>query len=115
MQNGLVRLTCYAVGGGAGPSVQAHRVSIRVTAVVTGAVVGVYAVPGAVGVVVVGRAVPLVPDIEVDVRASASPVHVSVIVIVFAGIVEVIVTVVHDCVVTAILVHRLVEQLVVVL
>ena len=107
--------TCGAVGGGARPALQADWIAVGVAAIMPGIVVSVDAVTRAVGVVVIGRAVPLVANVEVDIASSASAVHVPVVVIVLAGVIVIGVAVVDDSVDAAVLIHDFVEQLVVVL
>ena len=107
--------TCSAVCGGSSPAAQTHWVSVVVTRVVPTQGVCEDTVLGAVGLVVVGRAVPLVPQEQVYSTASTTAVHICVIVIVFGRVVEVGVAVVYDSIVGSILVNGLEEQLVVVL
>ena len=70
---------------------------------------------GAVGLVVVCRAVPLVPQEQVYSTAGTTAVHICVVVIVLGRVVEVGVAVVYDSIVGSVLVDGLEEQLVVVL
>ena len=107
--------TCSAVYGGSSPAVQTHWVSVVVTRVVPTQGVREDTVLGAVGLVVVGRAVPLVPQEQVYSTASTTAVHICVVVIVLGRVVEVGVAVVYDSIVGSVLVDGLEEQLVVVL
>ena len=92
-----------------------HWVSVDVTAVVSTRGVCEDTVLGAVGLVVVGRAVPLVPQEQVYSTAGTTAVHICVVVIILGRVVEVGVAVVYDSIVGSVLVDGLEEQLVVVL
>lgn len=111
----VIVITCCTVGRSTSPSIKAHWVSIWITTVMSSGIVRVDAVLCAVIVVVVGWAVPLVAYVQVYIGASIAAIHVCSVVWFLAGIVEVVIAVVHYLIIGAILVPRQVEQLVVVL